>query len=43
MAHIIMNYDVKPEKEGVKPRVMEIGLNMVPDPASKLLFRARRF
>ncbi|KAJ3556992.1 hypothetical protein NM688_g1715 [Phlebia brevispora] len=42
MAHIIMNYDVKAEKEGVRPPNQWFGLSLMPHPTAKVLFRKRR-
>ena len=42
MAHIVMNYDVKFEDEGVRPPNMWFGINVVPDPTAKVMFRKRQ-
>ena len=41
MAHIVMNYDVKFEHEGVRPPNKWYGLSLGPDPTAKVLFRKR--
>nr|BAL05135.1 cytochrome P450 [Phanerodontia chrysosporium]BAL05136.1 cytochrome P450 [Phanerodontia chrysosporium] len=42
LAYLVVNYDVKFEKEGVRPENMHVGLTISPDPAGKVLFRKRR-
>lgn len=42
MAHIVLNYDVKFENEGVRPPNVGISLTVVPDPTATVLFRKRR-
>lgn len=42
MAHVVMNYDVKFEDEGVRPPNMWHGLTVWPDPAAKVMFRKRQ-
>ncbi|KAF7792532.1 hypothetical protein EIP86_003573 [Pleurotus ostreatoroseus] len=42
MAHIVMNYDVKFEDEGVRPPNMWFGINVIPDPRAKVMFRKRQ-
>lgn len=42
MAHVIVNYDVKFEKEGVRPENVYTGLSIQPDPDARVLFRKRR-
>ncbi|EKM61817.1 uncharacterized protein PHACADRAFT_191008 [Phanerochaete carnosa HHB-10118-sp] len=41
MAHVIVNYDVKFEKEGIRPENVYTGLTIQPDPDAKILFRKR--
>ena len=41
LAYVIMNYDVKLENDGVRPKDMWSGTCCVPDPNSKVLFRRR--
>ena len=41
MAHIIMNYDIKFENEGVRPANKWFGLSLAPDPTVKVFFRKR--
>ncbi|KAF7792531.1 hypothetical protein EIP86_003572 [Pleurotus ostreatoroseus] len=42
LAHVIMNYDVKFENEGVRPRNKWFGMSLVPDPTARVLFRKRQ-
>ena len=42
MAHVVMNYDVKFEQEGVRPPNKWYGLSLGPDPTAKVLFRKRQ-
>lgn len=41
MAHLVLNYDVKFEEEGVRPPNQWFGLTFVPDPTANVLFRKR--
>ena len=41
MAHILMNYDVKLEQEGVRPPNMHLAHNRLPNRKAKVLFRKR--
>jgi len=41
LAHIVLNYDVKFEKEGVRPANEWFALTIEPCPSSKVLFRKR--
>ena len=41
MAYIIMNYDVKTEKEGVRPPNFIKAMNVIPNPMANVLFRKR--
>jgi len=41
LAHVVMNYDVKLEKEGVRPRDTWIMSACIPNPSAKVLFRRR--
>ena len=41
MAYTIINYDVKFENEGVRPRNISFGLATLPDPAARVLFKKR--
>ena len=42
MAHLIVNYDVKLEQEGMRPLNKYFGLAVLPDPTAVVLFRKRR-
>ena len=42
MEHIILNYDIKFENEGVRPANKWFGLSLAPDPTVKVFFRKRR-
>ena len=42
LAHVVMNYDIKLEKEGVKPEDLWIATARVPNPTTEVLFRRRR-
>lgn len=42
LAHIVINYDIKLEEEGVRPPNKWFGLTLIPDPTAKLLFRKRQ-
>lgn len=42
IAYVITNYDVKFEKEGVRPENVHIALTISPDPEARVLFRERK-
>jgi len=42
LAHLILDYDVKMEKEGVRPTNRWVGFNPMPDTRMSVLFRRRR-
>ncbi|OCH95708.1 cytochrome P450 [Obba rivulosa] len=42
LAYILINYDVKFEREGVRPENKWISTAIVPDPTAKVLFRKRQ-
>ncbi|EMD34612.1 hypothetical protein CERSUDRAFT_158140 [Gelatoporia subvermispora B] len=42
LAYILLNYDVKFEREGVRPENNWAAMNIVPDPTAKVLFRKRQ-
>lgn len=42
LAYIVVNYDVRTEVEGVRPRNWAIGPQPLPDSKAKILFRKRR-
>ncbi|KAH6915699.1 cytochrome P450 [Coprinopsis sp. MPI-PUGE-AT-0042] len=42
MAYLVLNYDVKCEQDGVRPKDMWVGQTCVPDPKANLLFRKRQ-
>jgi cytochrome P450 len=41
LAHLVMNYDMKLENDGVRPADMWVAANCVPNPNAKVLFRRR--
>ena len=41
LAHAVMNYDVKLENEGVRPKDMWVASTCVPNPKATVLFRKR--
>ncbi|KAJ7777005.1 cytochrome P450 [Mycena metata] len=41
LAHLVLNYDVKAEVEGVRPPDVLFGLSISPNPAGKVSFRKR--
>lgn len=42
MAHLILNYDIKMENEGVRPPNVSFALACVPNMSAKVMFRRRR-
>ena len=42
LAHMVINYDIKLEKEGVRPPSFEIALAVVPNMSANILFRRRK-
>lgn len=42
MAHLLVNYDVKLEQEGVRPRNLYDGVVVHPNPTAKVLFKKRQ-
>ncbi|KAH8113856.1 cytochrome P450 [Phellopilus nigrolimitatus] len=42
LAHLVLAYDVKLERAGVRPRDFEVGTAPVPDPKAHVLFRRRQ-
>ncbi|KAF7367741.1 hypothetical protein MSAN_00838000 [Mycena sanguinolenta] len=42
MAHLVLNYDVKPEVEGVRPADVIFGEIIFPNPAGRVRFRKRQ-
>ncbi|KAF8806841.1 cytochrome P450 [Phlegmacium glaucopus] len=42
LAHLVLNYDIKFEKEGVRPLNKYFQATCFPDPAAKILFRRRK-
>lgn len=42
MAHVVMNYDVTFEDEGVRPPNKWFGISVTPDPTARVLFRKLR-
>lgn len=41
LAHVVINYDLKAEVEGVRPANKSFGLAISPDASAKLRFRKR--
>ncbi|KAF7367748.1 hypothetical protein MSAN_00838700 [Mycena sanguinolenta] len=42
MAHLVLNYDVKPEVEGIRPADIVFGQNFFPNPAGRVRFKKRQ-
>jgi cytochrome P450 len=42
MAHVLLNYDIRSEVEGVRPANLHLGQTTLPNPSAKVLFRKRR-
>nr|BAD94560.1 cytochrome P450 [Phanerodontia chrysosporium] len=42
MAYILMHYDIRPEREGVRPANVYRGLNVLPDANARVFFRRRQ-
>ncbi|KAF7367730.1 hypothetical protein MSAN_00836900 [Mycena sanguinolenta] len=42
MAHLVLNYDVKPEVEGIRPADIVFGQNFFPNPTGRVRFRKRQ-
>lgn len=42
LAHVILNYDIKTEVDGVRPKNLEIGPELLPNPTAPVLFRKRQ-
>lgn len=42
VAHVVMNYDVKLEKEGEVPPPMWVATSLVPNPTASVYFRRRQ-
>jgi len=42
MAHFVLTYDVKMEEEGVVPEPFWFGVNRLPNPTAKVMFRRRQ-
>jgi cytochrome P450 len=42
MAYLVLNYDIKCEQDGVRPKDMWVGQTCVPDPKANLVFRRRQ-
>lgn len=42
LAYVVLNYDVKFEREGVRPENKWIAMSIVPDPTAHVLFRKRQ-
>ena len=41
-AYVLQNYDVKLEREGVRPKDIWLEVLAIPDPDAKLMFRKRQ-
>ena len=41
LAHIVLNYDMKMENEGVRPPDVWLALSCIPNPRGKVMFRKR--
>ena len=42
LAHVVVTYDVKLEKEGIRPPDKWFGVNCIPNTTAEVLFRKRR-
>jgi cytochrome P450 len=42
MAHLILNYDIKAEKEGVRPQNIHMAGAIMPDMQANIMFRKRQ-
>lgn len=42
LAHVVLNYDVKMENEGVRPADNKFGAEVVPNPTAQVMFRRRK-
>ena len=42
LAHLVVNYDVRLENEGVRPADMWVATSCVPNPTAEVLFRKRK-
>lgn len=42
MAYVLLNYDVKLEKEGIRPSNIYKGIRLLPNPTAKLMFKKRK-
>lgn len=42
MAHLILNYDLKMENEGVRPPNVSVALACIPDLTAKVMIRRRQ-
>ncbi|KAF8998395.1 cytochrome P450 [Cyathus striatus] len=41
LSHIVLNYDIKVENEGVRPKDMQLDFNQLPNDKAQVLFRKR--
>jgi hypothetical protein len=41
LVHVLLNYDIKAEVDGFRPKDVPIGHASMPDPEGKVLFRKR--
>jgi hypothetical protein len=42
LAHLLLNYDVKTEVDGVRPENVHYDASQMPNPIAKVLFRQRQ-
>lgn len=42
LAYLLLNYDMKMENEGVRPKDLHLGTRISPDPVAEVLFRKRK-
>jgi hypothetical protein len=43
LAHVVLNYDIKLENEGIRPTDMWIDGSLVPNQTAEVMFRKRQF
>jgi len=42
LAHLVLNYDIKMENEGIIPNRIWRGFTIIPNPTAKILFKKRQ-
>ena len=42
MAYLLMNYDIKAEVDGVRPKNYHMGIRLIPDPNGKVMLKKRK-